>query len=142
MSSKARLVALVLLSSLVLGCSVEDAIPWATETEGHVPTPPAYDLSGRWRYYTTPYGGSEEDNGVMKITQTGSSLSGTTASGATITGSISGDHVEFWVNDSLNCATATTADHIEGIWIDQGGFSGSMRAERLKGRRNGAGISR
>lgn len=118
MSSKARLVALVLLSSLVLGCSVEDAIPWATE---EVPTAPAlYDMSGHWAFYKTPLGGSEEGPAsIWLIYVPGSDMVIRNDGGAVIgTATADGPQVTLHMEDERYGGYMPDPDHMRGSYYE------------------------
>jgi hypothetical protein len=99
---------------------------------GGGPAAPAIDLTGYWKLYLTPTGGSEVGPAPVFLSQSGAAVDG-----AAITGTVIGNHISLTTNPEAFVitldGTAPTPDQVSGNLTISGLFSatGTFRMERM-----------
>lgn len=98
---------------------------------------PKVNIAGSWNIYKTATGASgEQGPDLFTFTQSGNGISGTTAQGQQITGTIASLSITFsWVGsdgDTYIYTGAVSSDGatMSGTWISVNGQSGTWRATK------------
>ncbi len=86
------------------------------------------DISGTWSLVLTPSGASELAPRTLNLMQTDGNVSGTTADGATVTGTVKGENIDLTLNNAD--ATTTTLTGTAGAdWKSMAGTYTSTGSE-------------
>lgn len=97
---------------------------------------PVVNVTGSWNFFQTVAGSQEQGPEVFALSQSGNSISGTTAEGATITGNIGGLYIILtWTGTDgttyvYTGSAAANGSTMSGTWTNPGGQSGTWRATK------------